>query len=73
MKLACYAEEGSGDGRGRLGVYTDAGIIAVAGDLAREYPSIRAVIERDGFAKIADIGFWVGEQRDDELLYELRL
>ncbi|MBO81402.1 N-acetyltransferase [Citromicrobium bathyomarinum] len=29
--------------------------------------------QRYGFAKIADIGFWVGEQRDDELLYELRL
>ena len=28
---------------------------------------------RYGFAKIADIGFWVGEQRDDEFLYELRL
>ena len=28
---------------------------------------------RYGFAKIADIDFWVGEQRDDELLYELRL
>ena len=49
MKLACYAD----DGAPRLGVYTDAGIVPVAGDLAREYPSIRAVIERDGFAKIA--------------------
>lgn len=29
--------------------------------------------QRYGFAKIADIGFWVGEQRDDEYLYELRL
>jgi len=29
--------------------------------------------QRYGFAKIADIGFWVGEQRDDELLYEKRL
>ena len=29
--------------------------------------------QRYGFAKIADIGFWVGEQRDDEFLYELRL
>lgn len=29
--------------------------------------------QRYGFGKIADIGFWVGEQRDDELLYELRL
>lgn len=28
---------------------------------------------RYGFTKIADISFWVGEQRDDEFLYELRL
>ena len=28
---------------------------------------------RYGFAKIADIDFWVGEQRDDEFLFELRL
>ncbi len=28
---------------------------------------------RYGFAKIADIYFWVGDQRDDEFLYELRL
>jgi len=29
--------------------------------------------QRYGFEKIADIGFWVGEQRDAEFLYELRL
>jgi ribosomal protein S18 acetylase RimI-like enzyme len=29
--------------------------------------------QRYGFAKIADIHFWVGEQCDDEFLYELRL
>lgn len=29
--------------------------------------------QRYGFGKIADIGFWVGEQRDHEFLYELRL
>jgi len=28
---------------------------------------------RYGFTKIADIGFWVGEQRDEEFLLELRL
>lgn len=28
---------------------------------------------RHGFAKIADIEFWVGNHRDDELLYELKL
>ncbi|WP_340587380.1 N-acetyltransferase [Erythrobacter alti] len=27
---------------------------------------------RYGFTKIADIDFWVGKQRDDEFLYELR-
>ncbi len=49
MKLACYTDGGAA----RLGVYTDAGIIAVTGDLAGEYPSVRAVIEKDGFAGIA--------------------
>ena len=29
--------------------------------------------ERYGFTKIADIDFWVGSHRDDELLLELRL
>ncbi len=29
--------------------------------------------ERYGFAKVADIDFWVGRHRDDEFLYELRL
>ncbi len=29
--------------------------------------------QRYGFTKIADIGFWVGQQRDEEFLYELRL
>lgn len=29
--------------------------------------------QRYGFAKIGDIGFWVGQQRDAEFLYELRL
>jgi len=29
--------------------------------------------QRYGFAKIADIFFWVGDHRDDEFLYELRL
>lgn len=28
---------------------------------------------RHGFIKVADIDFWVGNHRDDELLYELRL
>ena len=29
--------------------------------------------QRHGFAKIADIDFWVGSHRDDEFLYEKRL
>ena len=29
--------------------------------------------QRYGFAKIADISFWVGNHRDDEFLYEKRL
>ncbi|WP_338028104.1 GNAT family N-acetyltransferase [Croceibacterium selenioxidans] len=29
--------------------------------------------QRYGFAKVADIDFWVGNQRDDEFLYELQL
>lgn len=29
--------------------------------------------QRYGFAHVADIGFWVGNQRDDEFLYELSL
>ena len=29
--------------------------------------------ERYGFAKVADIDFWVGDHRDDEFLYELPL
>ncbi|MBO9498849.1 MAG: GNAT family N-acetyltransferase [Novosphingobium sp.] len=28
---------------------------------------------RHGFAKVADMGFWVGNHRDDEFLYELKL
>ena len=29
--------------------------------------------QRHGFRHVADIDFWVGSKRDDELLYELRL
>lgn len=32
----------------------------------------QAFYQRYGFAKIADIGFWVGEQRDEEFLFETR-
>ncbi len=58
MKLACFLE----DGKPRLGVYTDGGIIAVSGALAGAYPSIRAVIEKDGFA---DIAAWAGGRDTD--------
>ena len=66
MKLACYVD----DGAPRLGVYTDDGIIAVTGDLAETYPSIRAAIEGDGFADLAAWG--VGRDPDlglDEVTY----
>lgn len=33
----------------------------------------QAFYARYGFAKIADIDFWVGNHRDDEFLFELRL
>lgn len=36
-------------------------------------PGAQRFYHRYGFKKIADIGFWVGTQRDDEFLYELRL
>ncbi len=36
-------------------------------------PGAQRFYQRYGFDKIADIGFWVGEQRDAEFLYELRL
>ena len=32
--------------------------------------SAQRFYQRHGFAKIADIDFWVGEQRDEEFLYE---
>ncbi|MGB3795240.1 MAG: GNAT family N-acetyltransferase [Alteraurantiacibacter sp.] len=38
-----------------------------------ENPGAQRFYQRYGFAKIADIGFWVGQQRDDEFLYELRI
>jgi len=33
----------------------------------------QAFYRRHGFAKIADIDFWVGTHRDDEFLFEVRL
>ena len=48
MKLACYRHNAAP----RLGVYTGDGLIEIVGGLAETYPSIRAVIEKSGFAEI---------------------
>ena len=48
MKLACYRHNAAP----RLGVYTGDGLIEIAGGLTETYPSIRAVIEKPGFAEI---------------------
>ena len=48
MKLACYRHNAAQ----RLDVYTGDGLIEIAGGLAETYPSIRAVIEKSGFAEI---------------------
>ena len=48
MKLAYYRHNAAL----RLGVYTGDGLIEIAGGLAETYPSIRAVIEKSGFAEI---------------------
>lgn len=36
-------------------------------------PGAQKFYARYGFTKIADVDFWVGNHRDDEFLYELRL
>lgn len=38
-----------------------------------ENPGAQRFYLRYGFAKVADTEFWVGSQRDEEYLYELRL
>ena len=48
MKLACYRHNAAP----RLCGYTGDGLIEIAGGLAETYPSIRAVIEKSGFAEI---------------------
>ena len=48
MKLEYYRHNAAP----RLGVYMGAGLIEIAGGLAETYPSIRAVIEKSGFAEI---------------------
>ena len=48
MKLACYRHNAAP----RLGVYTGDGLIEIVGGVAETYPSIRAGIEKSGFAEI---------------------
>ncbi|WP_337192952.1 GNAT family N-acetyltransferase [Alteraurantiacibacter buctensis] len=38
-----------------------------------ENPGAQRFYQRYGFEKVADTEFWVGSQRDEEYLYELRL
>lgn len=49
------------------------GCDAVQLSVYSDNPGAQRFYQRYGFKKIADIGFWVGEQRDEEFLYELRL
>ena len=49
MKLACYLV----NGKPRVGVYAEDGLVTLDGEVGTRYPSIRAVIEGDGFADIA--------------------
>jgi ribosomal protein S18 acetylase RimI-like enzyme len=71
---------------GRTGEGIGAGLMDWALDLARakgcdavqlsvwsENYGAQRFYQRYGFAKIADIDFYVGNHRDDEFLYELRL
>jgi 2-keto-4-pentenoate hydratase/2-oxohepta-3-ene-1,7-dioic acid hydratase in catechol pathway len=52
MKLACYLV----GGEPRVGIYAEDGLITLDGEVGARYPSIRAVIEGDGFADIAAWG-----------------
>lgn len=56
-----------------LDLARDRGCDAVQLSVYSDNPGAQRFYQRYGFAKIADIGFWVGEQRDHEFLYELRL
>jgi len=49
MKLCCY----QGTEGPQLGVYTEAGIVTVNGELARKYPTIRAALAEGGIEAIA--------------------
>lgn len=51
----------------------DAGCDAVQLSVYSENHRAQRLYQRMGFEKVADIDFWVGNHRDDEFLYELRL
>ena len=51
----------------------DCGKDAVQLSVYSDNPGAQRFYQRYGFEKIADIDFWVGQQRDHEFLYELRL
>lgn len=65
MKLACYQRSGEK----KLGIYTDDGIIEVTGEMAEIFPSIRAVIERNGFDTLRD---WAVGKSPDKGLDDVR-
>ena len=48
MKLACYLV----NGKPGVGVYAEDGLVTLDGEVGTRYPSIRAVIEKSGFAEI---------------------
>lgn len=56
-----------------LGEARELGADAVQLSVYSENFGAQRFYQRYGFTKIADIGFWVGKQRDAEFLYELRL
>jgi len=49
------------------------GADAVQLSVFSENPGAQRFYQRYGFAKVADIDFWVGNHRDHEFLYELKL
>jgi diamine N-acetyltransferase len=56
-----------------LGEARAKGCDAVQLSVWSENTGAQGFYRRYGFAKIADIDFWVGNHRDDEFLYQLRL
>jgi 2-keto-4-pentenoate hydratase/2-oxohepta-3-ene-1,7-dioic acid hydratase in catechol pathway len=67
VKLACFTA-GKADWP-RLGVYGDAGIVELKGRLAKKYPSVRAVIEKNGFREVAK---WAKGKKPDHRLAGVR-